>query len=149
MRSQPRRVSTTWYASIPPTLRSCDDFPGTITDLGASQKLKHQKDKKKHKAVVKDKRKKGLLPEKKDEPKEEEWEDDEDEEDEDSDAEDPESGLFDLEADESEGDESEDEELGGVRPILPYNSTIAHSRLTTTKLDHISSSPPKRERNRL
>jgi len=78
------------------------------------------KDKKKHKAVVKDKRKKGLLPEKKEAPKDEEWEDEEDEAEEDSsDAEDEDEDaddvFFDMEAEESEDEESEGEELGAVR----------------------------------
>lgn len=85
--------------------------------------MKHMKDKKKHKAVIKEKRQKGLLPEK----EEDESEEDEDWEDDDEDEEDDEEGqgLFDLEAEETEEDESGDEEMGGVsippppRAVLP------------------------------
>ncbi|PSS02496.1 eukaryotic rRNA processing protein EBP2-domain-containing protein [Coniella lustricola] len=75
------------------------------------KKVKQIKDKKKHKAVIKDKRKKGLLPEKDESEDDEDYEDDEEDDEEDSDAE---NGLFDMEAEESEGDESEDEEVGGT-----------------------------------
>lgn len=79
------------------------------------QKLKQIRDKKKHKATIKDKRSKGLLPEKKDESEEDEdWEEEEeDEEDEDED-EDAGNGLLDIEAEESEEDESDDEDIHGV-----------------------------------
>lgn len=75
---------------------------------GASQKIKQMKDKKKHKAVIKEKRQKNLLPDK-EEPEEEDWEDEEDEE--------AENGLFDIEAEESEDEESEDEGMIVVRAL--------------------------------
>lgn len=70
------------------------------------QKVKQIKDKKKHKAVIKDKRKKGLLPEHDDDSEEEEqeWEDEDDSEAEDGD------GLVDIEAEETDDDEDDESE---------------------------------------
>lgn len=60
--------------------------------------------------MIKEKRKKGLLPEKDAESEEDEdWEDEDEEDDEDDEEA---EGLFDLEAEESEEDESADEEMG-------------------------------------
>lgn len=105
----------------------CDTLTASVLTLLLPQKVKQLKDKKKHKAVIKDKRKKGLLPEKKEEPKDEEWEDEEEvegSEDEDED-EDGDNGFFDVEAEESEDDEFEGEELGAVSPdsIGCYSTT--------------------------
>ena len=61
------------------------------------------KDKKKHKAVVKDKRKRGLIPEEDSEEEVDEDDDEEDESDEDAD------GLLDVEAEETDDDEDDEE----------------------------------------
>lgn len=108
---------------------------------GASQKIKQTKDKKKHKAVIKEKRKKNLLPEK-EEPEKEDWEDEEDEEDEEA-----ENGLFDMEAEESEDEESEDEGMIVVRALSAM--IRAATRLTHILTEDISSSAYERKRHRL
>lgn len=94
------------------------------TDVSWLQKIKQIKDKKKHKAVIKDKRQKGLLPEKDEESEDEDWEDDEEDEDEDE-SEDEAEGLLDIEAEESDEDEeSDDEEIGGVCLTKKYQSCL-------------------------
>lgn len=88
------------------------------------QKVKQIKDKKKHKAVIKDKRKKGLLPEKEEE--EQDWEDEDDSEDEDG------EGLLDIEAEESDEDEDDDEsvyEEASAAAILNESDTDSESEV--------------------
>ncbi|KAG8158874.1 hypothetical protein KVR01_011317 [Diaporthe batatas] len=70
------------------------------------KKVKQIKDKKKHKAVIKEKRKKGLLPEHDDDSEEEEqeWEDEDGSEGEDG------EGLVDIEAEETDDDEEDESE---------------------------------------
>lgn len=129
----------------------CDVFSfNANTNVSGAQKLKQLKDKKKHKAVIKDKRKKGLLPAKKEESEEEEWENDEEEDDEEDESEDEEAenGLFDMEAEESDGDESDDEEIGGVRLLSLLLCSNPDSLADFITPDHISSSPSQRERYR-
>lgn len=84
------------------------------------QKVKQIKDKKKHKAVTKDKRKKGLLPEKEEE-EEQDWEDEDDSEGEDG------EGLLDVEAEESDEDEDDDES--------PYGEASAAAILNESDTD--------------
>ncbi|KAG6353876.1 hypothetical protein INS49_005133 [Diaporthe citri] len=87
------------------------------------KKVKQIKDKKKHKAVIKEKRKKGLLP---DEEEEEDWEDDDD-----SEADDGE-GLLDIAAEESDEDEDDDEsvyEEASAAAILNESDTDSESEV--------------------
>lgn len=80
-----------------------------LTDL----KLKQIRDKKKHKAVVKDKIKKGILPAKKEsvqEEDEEDSEDDEDFEDDDDESDEDADGLLDVEAEETDDDDDDSED---------------------------------------
>lgn len=96
----------------------------TATCHGA-QKVKQIKDKKKHKAVIKDKRKKGLLPEKEEE-EEQDWEDEDDSEGEDG------EGLLDIEAEESDEDEDDDEsvyEEASAAAILNESDTDSESEV--------------------
>ncbi|KAH8772799.1 eukaryotic rRNA processing protein EBP2 [Diaporthe sp. PMI_573] len=90
------------------------------------KKVKQIKDKKKHKAVIKDKRKKGLLPEQDDseEEEEQEWEDD------DSEGEDGE-GLLDVEAEESDGDEDDqsEHEAPSTAALLNESDTDSESEV--------------------
>lgn len=103
-----------------------EQFPPILTaNFHAVQKVKQIKDKKKHKAVVKDKRKKGLLPEKEEE-EEEDWEDEDDSEGEDGD------GLLDIEAEESDEDEDDDEsvyEEASAAAILNESDTDSESEV--------------------
>lgn len=103
-----------------------EQFPPILTaNSHAVQKVKQIKDKKKHKAVVKDKRKKGLLPEK-DEEEEQDWEDEDDSEGEDGD------GLLDIEAEESDEDEDDDEsvyEEASAAAILNESDTDSESEV--------------------
>lgn len=87
------------------------------------QKVKQIKDRKKHKAVIKDKRKKGLLPEKEEE--EQDWEDEDDSEDEDG------EGLLDIEADESDEDEDDESvyEEASAAAILNESDTDSESEV--------------------
>ncbi|KAI7784746.1 rrna processing protein [Diaporthe eres] len=88
------------------------------------KKVKQIKEKKKHKAAIKDKRKKGLLPEKEEE--EQDWEDEEASEDEDG------EGLLDIEAEESDEDEDEDEsvyEEASAAAILNESDTDSESEV--------------------
>ncbi|POS81051.1 hypothetical protein DHEL01_v200567 [Diaporthe helianthi] len=71
------------------------------------KKIKQIKDKKKHKTVIKEKRKKGLLPENDDddsEEEEQEWQEEDDSEGEDAD------GLVDMEAEETDNDDEDDDD---------------------------------------
>ncbi|KUI57904.1 rRNA-processing protein EBP2 [Cytospora mali] len=96
-----------------------------LTDM----KLKQIRDKKKHKAVVKDKRKKGLLPEpSKEEDSEEDDEDYEDEEDDESDE--AAEAMFDVEAEETDDDEDdsdEEEERGAMTAAAMMNESDSDS----------------------
>lgn len=89
-----------------------------------AQKVKQIKDKKKHKAVVKEKRKKGLLP---DDEEEQEWEDEDDSEGEDG------EGLLDVEAEESDEDEDDDDdsvyEKASAAAILNESDTDSESEV--------------------
>ncbi|KAK2602591.1 hypothetical protein N8I77_009109 [Diaporthe amygdali] len=86
------------------------------------KKVKQLKDKKKHKAVIKDKRKKGLIPEE----EEQDWEDEDDSDGEDGD------GLLDIEAEESDEDEDDDEsvyEEANAAAILNESDTDSESEV--------------------
>ncbi|KAJ0117605.1 rrna processing protein [Diaporthe amygdali] len=86
------------------------------------KKVKQLKDKKKHKAVIKDKRKKGLIPEE----EEQDWEDEDDSEGEDG------EGLLDIEAEESDEDEDDDEsvyEEANAAAILNESDTDSESEV--------------------
>lgn len=90
--------------------------------------MKQVKEKKKHKAVIKEKRSKGLLPEKKQPVQEEDSEDEEDEDYEDVDDEEDESGddadgLLDVEAEETGDDESDEEEEGAMTAAAMMNES--------------------------
>ncbi|KUI63820.1 rRNA-processing protein EBP2 [Cytospora mali] len=112
-----------------------------LTDMFAdlhpdgSQKLKQIRDKKKHKAVVKDKRKKGLLPEPtKEEDSEEDDEDYEDEEDDESDE--AAGAMFDMEAEETDDDEDdsdEEEERGAMTAAAMMNESDSDSESEKNK----------------
>lgn len=90
--------------------------------------MKQVKDKKKHKAVIKEKRAKGLIPEK-EEPVEEDDEDDEDDEDYESD--DAAEALLDMEADETDDDEDDsdddEEETGAMNTAAMMNESDTDS----------------------
>lgn len=112
--------------SPPSCTFATEQFPPILTaNSHAVQKVKQIKDKKKHKAVVKDKRKKGLLPEKEEE-EEEDWEDEDNSEGEDGD------GLLDIEAEESDEDEDDDEsvyEEASAAAILNESDTDSESEV--------------------
>lgn len=98
--------------------------PILTANFHGGQKVKQIKDKKKHKAVIKDKRKKGLLPEKEEE--EQDWEDEDDSEGEDG------EGLLDVEAEESDEDEDDDEsvyEEASAAAILNESDTDSESEV--------------------
>ncbi|KAL1867100.1 rRNA-processing protein EBP2 [Diaporthe australafricana] len=86
------------------------------------QKIKQVKDKKKHKAVIKEKRKKGLIPE---EEEEQSWEDEDDSEGEDG------EGLLDIEAEESDEDEDDESvyEEASAAAILNESDTDSESEV--------------------
>lgn len=111
--------------STPSCTFATEQSPPILTaNFHGVQKVKQIKDKKKHKAVVKDKRKKGLLPEKEDE--EEDWEDEDDSEGEDG------EGLLDIEAEESDEDEDDDEsvyEEASAAAILNESDTDSESEV--------------------
>lgn len=111
--------------SVPKSTFATEHFQPILTaNLHGMQKVKQIKDKKKHKAVIKDKRKKGLLPEKEEE--EQDWEDEDDSEDEDR------EGLLDIEAEESEEDEDDDEsvyEEASAAAILNESDTDSESEV--------------------
>lgn len=89
------------------------------------QKVKQVKDKKKHKAVIKEKRKKGLIPEE----EKQDWEDEDDSEGEDG------EGLLDIEAedpDEDDDDESVYEEANAAA-ILNESDTDSESEVDMEK----------------
>lgn len=88
------------------------------------QKVKQIKDKKKHKAVIKEKRKKGLLPEE-DDDEEKEWEDEDDEDGEDG------EGLLDIEAEESDEDDDDESvyEEASAAAILNESDTDSESEV--------------------
>lgn len=93
--------------------------------MRSAQTLKQIKDKKKHKAVIKDKRKKGLLPpaDAEDSEDDEDWEEEEEEDDAEDDDEAAESGLFDVEAEESD----EDEEDEDAEPVTTSTALMGES----------------------
>lgn len=109
------------------------------------QKVKQIKDKKKHKAVIKDKRKKGLLPEKEEE-EEQDWEDEDASEGEDG------EGLLDMEAEESDEDEDDDEsvyEEASAAAILNESDTDSESEVDMEeKLERKPKSILKKTENR-
>lgn len=143
MHWQRKRASRTKYAIGDSSWQLCHAIT-QITDISTLQKIKQIKDKKKHQAVIKEKRQKGLLPAKGEESEDEDWEDDE--EDEDDEDEDEAEGLFDMEAEESEEDESEDEEIGGVRLSTDLRLFFFVREITDTVLaDYISGSLDERE----
>lgn len=113
--------------SVPSSTFATEQFRPILTaNPHGVQKVKQIKDKKKHKAVIKDKRKKGLLPEKEEE--EQDWEDEDDSEDEDG------EGLLDIEAEESDEDEDEDEdesvyEEASAAAILNESDTDSESEV--------------------
>lgn len=110
-------------ALLPPEpLRQNDVAPELTADFHGLQKVKQLKDKKKHKAVIKDKRKKGLIPEE----EEQDWEDEDDSEGEDG------EGLLDIEAEESDEDEDDDEsvyEEANAAAILNESDTDSESEV--------------------
>lgn len=111
--------------SVPSCTFATEQFRPILTTIfHGVQKVKQIKDKKKHKAVIKDKRKKGLLPEKEEE--EQDWEDEDDSEGEDGD------GLLHIEAEESDEDEDEDEsvyEEASAAALLNESDTDSESEV--------------------
>lgn len=117
--------------------------PILTADLHGVQKVKQIKDKKKHKAVIKEKRKKGLLPEE-DDDEEKDWEDEDDEEGEDG------EGLLDIEAEESEEDDDESVyEEASAAAILNESDTDSESEVDMEeKIERKPNSILKKTENR-
>ncbi|ROW08841.1 hypothetical protein VMCG_02740 [Cytospora schulzeri] len=123
-----------------------------LTDL----KLKQIRDKKKHKAVVKDKVKKGILPAKKEpsqEEDDEDSEDDEDYEDEDDESDSDADGLLDVEAEETDDDEDdsedEEEERGAMTAAAMMNESDTDSESEVDMEEKIERDMPEEDREDL
>lgn len=109
------------------------------------KKVKQIKDKKKHKAVIKEKRKKGLLPEDdEDSEEEQEWEDEDDSDGEDAD------GLVDIEAEETDDDEDDesDREEASTAALLNESDTDSESEVDMEKKIERPKSILKKTENR-